>query len=133
MTKREYIEKRKFVRFDVQTKVNVQIQSEQKGKVSSVKVSGISKNFSVEGASFISDRKLEPGSKLKLEIFLSQRSKPVHLKGQIMWSRPLNLPDGKEIYETGVKIATVEKSDEARFIKYVCDQMIQRLGQDVHL
>lgn len=133
MEKKGYEEKRRYVRFGVQTKVNFQVQQRHQAKTPLERVSAITKNLSVKGACFISDTRLQPGDMLKLEITLPSQSEPLHLEAQVIWSDPIRLPDGKEMYETGVKLFTLEKSDESRFIEYTCDKMMQRLSQYLHL
>ena len=92
-------------------------------------ISAITKNLSVEGVRFLSEKKLEPGYVLKMEIFLTSESMPLRLGGEVIWCQSLIQPDGKEMFETGVKLFTVDRSDETRFIGYVCKKMSQDMRQ----
>lgn len=125
MTQKKFTEKRKYLRFSMQTQIDFQVQ--QKGQKLSDSASAVTKNLSVEGVCFISDRKLEPSDMLKLEVYLSSQSQPLHLGGEVMWSIPITLPDGKEKYETGVKLFTIEKSDETRFLDYIYHKTMENV------
>ncbi len=127
------IEQRKYIRFDVQTRVNFRVKQKKEGEAPTARVSGLSKNISAEGICIKSETQLRPGSKLELEIFLPAESKPLHLKGEVRWSRPLGSGEGKPVFATGVKLFTIDKSDENRFVGYVCDKMTENLSRYLHL
>lgn len=135
MEDRAFVEKRKYVRFDLEVKIKFQIlqQGKDKGQVPSESVSAITKNLSVEGIRFISDVRVELGSIIRMEILLPTQTQPLHLEGQVKWSQSLKQPDGKELFETGVKLFTIEKSDENRFMGYVYDKTIQNMGKYLSL
>lgn len=122
-------ERRKYVRVDVEAKVNFQVGEGK--EFSSDKFSGVSKNISAEGVCFDSPTKLDSGTKLKLNITLAPNAKPLHLAGEVKWSEASKV--GKSIFTTGVKLFTVDKADEAKFMGYVCEKMTERLSQYLHL
>ena len=71
---KEFIERRKYVRLDVKTKVRFKLG---KKKIwPSNKVTAITKNLCVEGIRFISDKRLEPGSAIRLELSIPGEIKP---------------------------------------------------------
>ena len=113
-------DKRKFLRFDVETKVNFVIQ--EKGYGVAKKFSGINKNLCLEGVCFISERKVDPGAILKLEIFLPRQSQPLHLEGEVRWSQAVTKTGEKDMWETGVRLFTLEKTDDSKFVGYVYDK-----------
>jgi len=135
MEDRAFVEKRKYVRFDLEVRIKFQIlgQGKDKTQVPSESVSAIIKNLSIEGVRFISDVRVESGSIIRLEVLLPAQIQPLHLEGQVKWSQSLKQPDGKEMFETGVKLFTIEQSDENRFMGYVYDKTIQNMGKYLNL
>lgn len=109
-------DKRQYVRFNVDAKVNFQIQ--KKGNEFSPVASAQAKNVSIKGVCFVSRTKIEPGSFLRLEIFLPEFTKPIHVEGQVQWARPFQ--QGQEpSYEVGVKLFIIDESDQAKFVTYI--------------
>ena len=93
-------ERRKYVRLDDSLKVNFQTQNKNQPGGLAEKVSAIIKNISVEGMCFNSDRKLESGEKIDIEIFLPNEAKPLHISGEIIWSRQAqDEPNQKIMFE----------------------------------
>ena len=74
------------VTYDVKTKVAFQIVDTQSDGALSKKYIAISKNVSAEGIRFASDRKLEPGDRLNLEVYVPRAKKPVFMEGVVVWS-----------------------------------------------
>ena len=128
-----FTERRKYLRFNAGAKVNVQTKSKGVKKGSSSKIAAITRNLSVEGICFESKKKFVHGADIKLEITLPSYKKPLHLEGKVIWSHALRKKSKKNMYDTGVKLFTVEKGDESRFIGYVCDKMMIRLGRYSHI
>ncbi|MBN2097866.1 MAG: PilZ domain-containing protein [Candidatus Omnitrophica bacterium] len=127
-------ERRKYVRFNVQTKVNFQVVPEKKESAPSTRVEGISKNISAEGICFSSEKKLTPGSKLELEIFLPNEPEPLLLMGEVKWSEASGQQQtGKTLYDTGVQLFNIAPNDENRYVKYVVDKMMECLSRYLHL
>ncbi len=124
-----FIEKRRYVRFDIAAKVKFQVIPQDKNEAPSQTVTAISKNLSFEGIRFTSEKKLETNVMLKLEINLPLQLKPLVIEGQVKWCQSLMQPDGKELFETGVKLFTIEKCDETRFVGFVNNLMKQSLGR----
>ena len=110
-------EKRKFIRFDMETKINLFIQ--EKGHGVTHKIPAVNKNVCLEGVCFLSNQRLEQGTIVKLEIFLPSQPDPLRLEGEVRWSRFSEKKDGKDLFETGVKLFITEKTDEGKFIGYV--------------
>jgi hypothetical protein len=55
----------------------------------------------------------------------------LHLEGKVAWGHL-----GKEVkgkYLVGVKLFTLDKSDETKFLRYISDRMTQRLSRYLHL
>jgi hypothetical protein len=133
MEKDEFREKRKYIRLDTDAKVEFQIQPKNPYKAISEKTSAIAKNLSIEGICFICDKKLEAGSVLKLFIYLKDLPEPLNLEGEVRWSQVIEEKKGEEKIATGVKLYTIPKSDESKFIRYISDKMTQSLSKHLHL
>jgi len=132
MKKGDFTERRRYVRLDTDAKITFQIQPESSESPSD-RVSTIAKNLSIEGICFICGKKLEPGSFLKLEVFFPEQPKPLCLEGRVKWSQLIEHPESKKTFITGLKLFTIPKSDESRFMGYVCDKMTQSLIKHLHL
>ncbi len=120
--------RRKYFRLEVDANVNV--YSEEKSKsIREDKISAKIKNMSAGGLSFTSDTKLTSGNIVKLEIMLPNESTPFCLRGEVVWSNPV---DGSNKYDTGVKTLSAGEGDEQKFIKYICTKMSERLSKYLH-
>ncbi len=133
MEEKKPVDRRKYVRLSLEAKVHCHLQVQRKERGASKKFSGISKNISVEGICFTSEKKIKANSKLVLEIWLPFESNPLHLEGEVKWSHLSRPEENKGMFDTGVKLFTIDKSDEDRFIEYVCDKMTERLSRYLHL
>jgi c-di-GMP-binding flagellar brake protein YcgR len=120
--------RRKYFRVEVDAKVD--IYSEERSKsIREDKISANIKNISAGGISFSSDIKLTPGNIVKLEILFPDESTPLCLRGEVVWSSPAVSGDS---YDTGVKMLSINESDEQKFIKYICTKMSERLSKYLH-
>ena len=128
-----FIERRKYIRFNADSKINITVKREKGKKPSAAKVSAIAKNLSVEGLCFKSKKKYERGNLIRLEIYLPPYRKPLHLEGRVIWSHALRKKSEKGFFDTGIKLFTVEKADEGKFLGYVCEKMMGRLGKFAHI
>lgn len=109
-------ERRKYVRFDTEVKINfhvsyllktkVRFQLENGGKILPPKYPALSRNISVEGLGFSSDKKLKDGDCLYMEVYLPGQAKPVYMEGKVCWSRR-TLGKERYKYNTGIKLITV--------------------------
>lgn len=124
-------EKRKYIRFFADTKISFKTQ--EKKQASEKEILGALKNLSIEGICFMSDSKLEPGTIIKVEAVLPSRTNPLRLEGEVRWAQSKKEIDGKEMFEIGVKLFTIEKSDEAKFIGHIYDVMLQNLDKQIPL
>lgn len=133
MEEKQRVDKRKYVRLNLETRVRVEPARRKKKAELARKVEGITKNISVEGICFTSESKFKPGTKITVEVFLPEERKSVHLKGEVRWINSIPQEEGKETFDTGVKLYTIDKKDENRFIEFVCDKMTERLSRYLHL
>lgn len=132
MEKEKFVERRRYARFEVGTKVNYRIGKKQK-KASLEKVKAVSKNMSVEGICFQSNEEITAGTQIELEVFLSGEPEPLLLRGEVRWSRSIEPKDAKPLFEIGVRLFTFDQSNESSYLHYVCDKMTERLRRHLEL
>ncbi len=98
------------VNFDVKTKINFRIKEKPQTEFSHKKYSAFSRNVSVEGLAFLSNKKLHKGDILSLEVYVPSASAPIPMEGEVRWCCLTDPPKGdedEEIYDTGVKVIAV--------------------------
>lgn len=105
---------RRYPRYDTEVKVHFYVPYELNVKVDfevaeegaqKSRYSGVTKNISAGGLMFTSEKRLEKGGNLQMELYLPNAEKPIALSGDVRWSRPL--PTGLH-FSTGVQITKVE-------------------------
>ncbi|NQU19112.1 PilZ domain-containing protein [bacterium] len=106
--------------YEIETKVEFQIlDKEKKDRPLSEKYPAMSRNVSVEGLCFISDKKLEKGDMLYLEVYLPSEKSPIYMKGKVRWSQSASLKQReKNKFDTGVKLISVEDKSVLSSIYY---------------
>ncbi|MBL7132359.1 MAG: PilZ domain-containing protein [Candidatus Omnitrophica bacterium] len=132
MQRKESEERRRYVRVDIATKINFQVKEKVKEKTSPKSLPAISKNLSVEGICFNSEKELTPGTGLQLQMFIPSQAEPLLLEGEVKWSGPIQ-GKGKTMFATGVQLYTFGESDENRYLRYVSEKMTERLSRYLHL
>ncbi|MEI8348803.1 MAG: PilZ domain-containing protein [Candidatus Omnitrophota bacterium] len=131
MARKEFIEKRKYIRLHVAMKVVV-LSAAKKGGVQP-QMQALTKDLSFEGICFVADRAIACGKSIQLCIRTTSKNKPLVLRGKVMWSRCLKKVSGKEKFEIGVKLFTFTAGDENKFIGYICERMTQYFSPYLHL
>ncbi|MBU0759596.1 MAG: PilZ domain-containing protein [Candidatus Omnitrophica bacterium] len=118
------MERRRYPRFELKVNAKYDIVNSKELSLSSRTV-----NISAEGICFECDKALKPGILVNLEVSLDDKSAPVKLIGEIKWSQEIKAPGmtNKKILH-GVKLVSVQESDENRFLKYYCDRMVEKLS-----
>jgi len=124
-------ERRKYERFETETKVYFKVVYEIKTKVEfqivykkagdglSERYPAVSKNVSAEGLCFSSDKQLEKGDMLYLELYLPSRKQPIRMEGFVRWSQPeLSKQTKRTEFDTGVKLTNVEDKSVMASICY---------------
>ena len=125
MNEDDFLEKRRFVRFDIKTQVNFRVKDNARAQLYLGKIWAITRNLCVEGVCFATDQKLEEKTLLGLEIFLPSQSKPLHLEGMVKWALPFKQKNNKQMYNIGVQLVSIDKSDENRFVGYISDKLVR--------
>lgn len=118
------------VTFDITTKIDYQIRMPDRKELLPEKYSGISKNISVEGLGFQTDRKLNKGDLLVLNVYAPNVLESVRMEGVVCWCAPLK-EEGQNpsSYEAGVRISVVEGEPVEKTI--VLDQIHDVLWSNV--
>ncbi len=83
-------------------------------------------NISAEGVSFESAEALKPGVYVQLEVDLEDAHPPISMVAEIRWVGERKSDSDKK-YINGVKIINMPLKDEARFLKYYCDRIVEKL------
>ena len=100
-----------YVNYDFKTKVEFQISRGRKVKIAPHKYEGLSRNISAEGMRFCSDVKLKKGEKLFLKVFLPGAKRGIPMTGVVRWSEAvISGRKTKYPFDTGVKLTTVRKT-----------------------
>ncbi len=102
-------EKRKYIRIAAPMVVNYKLS----GKAPVIQKT-ITKNFSEGGIRFDVYEKLTVGTSLDLRIETPFDTIPIFAIGQVVWSKPLGIKEGREIYDTGVKIVATKAFDKEK-------------------
>ena len=106
------------VTYDVNTKVEFQVVGEDE-KTKSEKYPATGKNVSAQGLCFVSEKQLDRGDKLYLEVYLPGIKDPVKMHGEVAWSHPLpSSPHDSSTFGTGVKLGDVDGKPVEETIHY---------------
>ena len=119
MSEPAFQERRRYIRIKDGTDIKVEV-SDQKERGS---ISSTARDLSFEGIRFRSDKEYKAGTSIALEIRIPDRAEPFRLRGEVRWCKLIQLQQNQAVYDTGVKLHTVEKSDETKYLMYVCDKM----------
>ncbi len=84
-------------------------------------------NISTEGICFASEELLKPGVYVQLEVDIMDDNPPVSMVAEIRWSGDRKAGPDKR-YLNGVKIVSMPLNDEARFLRYYCDRIVEKLS-----
>ena len=116
-------ERRKFKRFDAFMNVQYRFQDGR-----SEEGIGLSKDLSREGIKVSTDRSLNAGSLVDLEIHLPDETRPVHTTGKVMWSKQGGSEAGN--YESGVSFLLIDPVDKFRVLDYAYNYWLETKVND---
>lgn len=85
------------------------------------------RDLSAEGVCFESKEPLKPGIFVQLEVDLKDDNPPVSIIAEIRWVGDIK-SDKEKKYINGVKIISMPAKDEARFLKYYCYKIVEKLS-----
>ena len=116
-------ERRKFKRFDAY--MNVQFRSQEE-KVK--EVTGLSRDVSREGIKVSTDRQLQNGTLVDMEIQLPDDVRPVRSTGKVMWSRPVKSEESG--FDSGVCFLLMDPVDKFRTLDYAYNHWLETKVND---
>jgi len=114
--KRVMEERRRFIRLEVPIEVKYVVEEDS----DPVRKRVATKDLSCDGLRFISERKLDEGSLLDLNLTIPGATNPVHIKGKTIWSKKLSTEDAAP-FEVGLEFVQIEEDNKNTFLKYLCD------------
>ncbi|MBU1853924.1 MAG: PilZ domain-containing protein [Candidatus Omnitrophica bacterium] len=116
-------ESRRFLRFDVALKVDYMLQGEPK-----IERTGSTKDVCAEGMQLLTEEKLQKGDKLEFKLTVPEALNPVHLNGNVMWSKEMS-SEQKLSYSSGVEFGDIEEDNKNTFLKFLCNLMYLKTGR----
>ncbi len=116
-------EKRKFKRFDAFMSVKFTGTDQ-----TSVKGLGLSRDLCREGIMVNSDKAIQEGTQLDLEITIPDDPKPIFSSGQVVWSRPSEGTD--QGYDQGIKLTNMDPVDKFRVLDYAYNHWLEMKVND---
>ena len=126
------LERRKFVRFDLDANVRYKIAGNANVNES---LKGKAKNVSGEGLCIASEKEIPRDRDIELDISLPGKKTPVRVHGQVVWTHRIKGADKNKTdhFESGIKIYTADKDDENTLLRFYCDRMVDNLSKYLHL
>jgi len=127
--KKSGIDKRKYARLALKTKINVSAIDSESKNPRSQRLNATGKNIGVHGLLFTTDKKLKSGTIVTLEIFLPEKNEPIYIEGEVRWctlKKSLKKPakkTAKPRYDIGINFLTIDESHIMLILKYVCGDM----------
>ncbi|MBI4357876.1 MAG: PilZ domain-containing protein [Candidatus Omnitrophica bacterium] len=116
-------ERRKFKRFDAYMNVQCRLQ-----EAKAEEISGLTKDLSREGIKVNTDRPIEAGTLVDLEISLPDETRPVRSTGKVMWSKS---GSGEESgYDSGVCFLLIDPIDKFRILDYAYNYWLETKVND---
>lgn len=118
----EYVERRKHARLNLSMKVDYRIIHSEKVK------STVSRDMSLGGVLLLVSEKMDAGTPLELEIYLSEiDNQPVKTRGEVIWQGELGERE-EGYYHTGIAFSGIKEEDKKRFAEFCFSQMYELVG-----
>ncbi|MBN1493952.1 MAG: PilZ domain-containing protein [Candidatus Omnitrophica bacterium] len=117
-------ERRKFKRFDAY--MSVKIRADQVGNFGGV---SLSNDLSREGMKIATDRSVDKGTMVDLEINIPDDPKPVYTTGEVMWVMNNSKVQDKD-FELGVKFLMMDPVDKFRVLDYAYNNWLETKVND---
>jgi len=96
------------VKYDIKTRVKFQVMASRHEDNIPHKYFGLCRNVSVEGLCFDSNKKLDKGDILMLEVFEPSVKNPIEMEGEVRWSKKCSGEvNGEKKFRTGVHLISV--------------------------
>jgi len=129
----DFEEKRKFMRydtdvkiqfyvsFDIHTKIDFQILDESGKGSNAKKYPAVSRNVNAEGLAFRSGKQLSKGDRLVLFVRVPKSDKAIRMEGEVRWCHAVG--NGRH-YDTGIRVKEVEGNSVEKSIVYDTEHQI---------
>jgi len=113
--------------YDLETKIKFELIDKEKEKSLSKLYQAISRNISAEGLSFVSHQNVEPGNFLHMELYLPSTKDPIHMTGEVKWSKiasssyeqyGLKSEKDEAIYQVGIRLASVNNKPVLKSVHF---------------
>ena len=124
-------EKRKYARISIQSRILACVENPNDAKRGK-EFFALGKNIGAEGIQFISETKLEAGSKLSMKIDFPDDQDSLTIEGEVRWCRRVKkLGEHPEFYDTGVRFLKIDRDHLRMLIKYVCGNLTEDIFRDI--
>jgi c-di-GMP-binding flagellar brake protein YcgR len=117
-------ERRKFKRFDAY--MSVKIRADHVGNFGGV---SLSNDLSREGMKIATNRSVEKGTMVDLEIVIPDDPKPVYTTGEVMWVTSNSKVEDKD-FELGVRFLMMDPVDKFRVLDYAYNNWLETKVND---
>ncbi len=99
-----------------ENKVSVEILSGENPFAQLPPINALTKDISPGGVKLMSSIRLEPGTRVRLEIVLSGRRRLIKVPGIVRWSRSIYEED---LFEMGVEFSRLKPEDSVSLLEHV--------------
>lgn len=119
----EFTERRRHARLNLSMKVDYKVTSTGEGQRST-----LSRDMSLGGVLLLVSEKMDAGTPLELEIYLSEiDNQPVKTRGEVIWQGELGERE-EGYYHTGIAFSGIKEEDKKRFADFCFSQMYELVG-----
>lgn len=105
---------RKYPRVDVTIPINLVLEGNE--------VQAYISNVSEEGTNLVAEKSMPIGTTMEFDIHLPKIDKPTHVKGDVLWSRPV-FENGQSLFAHGILYSRLDPSDRDRLHHFVSNEM----------
>ncbi len=116
-------DRRKFKRFDAYMSVRCHLPGGDKAEAIS-----LTKDISREGIKINSNRSLEKGATVDLEIVIPDDPKPIQTQGRVMWTTPSE--GSNQGFDHGVHIVRMDPVDKFRVLDFAYNHWLETRVDD---
>ncbi len=109
-------ERRGDSRVNEEDKISVEILSGENPSAELPPINALTKDISPGGVRIMSNVRLEPGTRVRLEIVLSGRRRLITVNGVVRWSHNIYEED---LFEMGVEFAGLSPEDRLSLLEHV--------------
>ena len=116
-------ERRKFKRFDAY--MSVRFKSSDSEEMRGI---SLSKDLSRDGIKMNSEKNVNEGTLIDIEIDIPDDPKPVQTTGKVVWSRPAE--GGNQGFDQGIRFLMMDPVDKFRILDYAYNHWLETKVND---